>query len=414
MPERMYKGTSILNLPDDDYTVIDVETTGLDPSFDEIIELAALRVRDGSVAASFSSLVKPSVPVSDFITALTGIDRAMLSAAPPLREALSSYLDFIGDDILVGHNVNFDINFIYDAGMECLERPVTNDFLDTLRVSRKKVVDIKSHSLSSLLHYFDIQQETAHRALSDCEVTKSLYERLAARKQANDTSAEEILSNLSGKKLEAARAYFNGKKICVKRLHEGIRNETAISVIKALGGQASDTFLKSCDVLCLSNPMYKKYAHYGHYDQGSVIDRAKRLHQENGLAVISENDLLKILDLPAPCQKNKSNNILALIEKQDGLENTESPFYEKTCVFTGVLTGMSRKDAMQIVLNIGGHCANSVTSKTDYLILGTQDYTRINGAKSSKQTKAEALMLKGSGISILSESVFFDMLGESY
>lgn len=120
--------------------------------------------------------------------------------------------------------------------------------------------------------------------------------------------------------------------------------------------------------------------------------------------------MLEILNLPTVCKKAK--NVLAYIEKQDGFEDVESPFYGKTCVFTGTLTGMQRKDAMQIVLNIGGKCSNSVTAKTDYLILGTQDYTRIKGQKSSKQIKAESLILKGANISILSESVFFDMLGE--
>lgn len=410
MSERVYKGESFLSLPDDDYTVIDIETTGLDPSFDEIIELAAIRVRDGNIADSFSSLVKPTHEVSDFISALTGIDNDMLSDAPTIHEVLPKYIEFIGDDIVIGHNVNFDINFLYDACTKNLSYPFPNDFLDTLRISRKKIVDIKSHSLGSLLNYFDIRQEQAHRALNDCDATKRLYERLAEIKGASDLSVKEILSKLSGEKLESAREYFKGKRVCVKRLHEGINTVTAISVIRELGGQAFDCFLKDCDILCLSNLVYKKYIRYNPYDRSRIVEKAKLLHETNGLAVISENDLLEILNLPTVCKKAK--NVLAYIEKQDGFEDVESPFYGKTCVFTGTLTGMQRKDAMQIVLNIGGKCSNSVTAKTDYLILGTQDYTRIKGQKSSKQIKAESLILKGANISILSESVFFDMLGE--
>lgn len=412
MSERVYKGENLLSLPDDNYTVIDIETTGLDPGFDEIIELAAIRVRDGIVVDSFSSLVKPSHEISDFISALTGIDDGMLFDAPTIYDILPKYIDFIGDDIIVGHNVNFDINFIYDASIKNLSRPFPNDFLDTLRISRKKIIDLKSHSLGSLLNYFDIRQEQAHRALSDCDATKRLYEHLAEIKDAGDLSVEEILSNLSGEKLESAREYFKGKKVCVKRLHEGINTNVAISVIQALGGQASDTFFKDCDILCLSNIVYKKYIRYNPnpYDRSRIVEKAKLLHETNGLAVISENDLLEILNLPTVCKKTK--NVLTYIEKQDGFEDVESPFYGKTCVFTGTLTGMQRKDAMQIVLNIGGKCANTVTAKTDYLILGTQDYTRIKGQKSSKQIKAESLILKGANISILSESVFFDMLEE--
>ena len=106
MSERVYKGESLLRLPDDNYTVIDIETTGLDPSFDEIIELAAIRVRDGVITDSFSSLVKPSHEVSDFISALTGINNDMLSDAQAIYDVLPKYIDFIGDDIIIGHNVS--------------------------------------------------------------------------------------------------------------------------------------------------------------------------------------------------------------------------------------------------------------------------------------------------------------------
>ena len=89
------------------------------------------------------------------------------------------------------------------------------------------------------------------------------------------------------------------------------------------------------------------------------------------------------------------------------------PLFGKTCVFTGTLEKMARKDAMQIVVDLGGLVGNSVTKKTNYLILGNNDYcSSIKGGKSSKQKKAESLKLAGNDIEIISENVFYDMISE--
>ena len=89
----------------------------------------------------------------------------------------------------------------------------------------------------------------------------------------------------------------------------------------------------------------------------------------------------------------------------------DNPFFEKVCVFTGVLEKMKRSDAAQLVVDLGGICGNSVTKKTNYLILGNNDYCpTIRDGKSTKQKKAEELKLKGNDIEIISENTFYDML----
>jgi len=119
---RESKGRSIIAFPSG-YVALDIETTGLDPSVDEIIELAAIRVRDGVRADTFASLVKPRNTISGFITELTGITNDMVSGAPRVESILPQFCEFIGGDVVVGHNVNFDINFIYDALMGPEEKP---------------------------------------------------------------------------------------------------------------------------------------------------------------------------------------------------------------------------------------------------------------------------------------------------
>ncbi len=108
------KGRSLVTFPAS-FTVIDIETTGLDTVYDSIIELSAVKVRDSVVTHTFSTLVNPERPLDWFITEMTGITDEMLQNAPLINDTLDSFIDFLGDDVVVGHNVNFDINFIYDT-----------------------------------------------------------------------------------------------------------------------------------------------------------------------------------------------------------------------------------------------------------------------------------------------------------
>ena len=105
------RGIDIM-ITDRNYTVIDIETTGLSPLEDEIIELSALKVRDNKVVKEFSSLINPNKEISDFISSLTGITQSMVQNAPDIKTVLPLFIDFIGDDTVLGHNVSFDLGFI--------------------------------------------------------------------------------------------------------------------------------------------------------------------------------------------------------------------------------------------------------------------------------------------------------------
>ena len=118
---RTEKGRSLLiNLSD--YIVLDLETTGLDPKYDSIIEAAAAQIHNGEIVKTFQSLINPGFEISGFITELTGISNDMLTTAPELEQVFPKFLDFVGDSIVVGHNVNFDVNFIYDNCMYLFEK----------------------------------------------------------------------------------------------------------------------------------------------------------------------------------------------------------------------------------------------------------------------------------------------------
>lgn len=311
--ERPEKGISLLQYPSD-YCAIDVETTGLDPSFDELIEIAAIRVRGGVPVEKYQSLIKPRNPISSFIAGLTGITNEMVADAPSIRDALPPYLDFIGDDIIVGHNVNFDINFVYDNAYKTARRPLRNNYVDTLRIAYYVLPELKHRRLTDVVEALHVPDQPEHRALADCRA--------------------------------------------------------AVAVLSAL----------------------------------------ERRAQEIGVDITAHRHRRRAPSCGEAAERREPVKLSELRAEGDDIDPT-SPFFGRLFVFTGALTRMKRQDAAQIVVNMGGSCSDSLSAKTDYLVLGNGDYHGVpEGEKSSKRKKAEALALKGNDIQIISENVFFDML----
>lgn len=297
--KREQKGKSLL-LATRDFVAIDVETTGLSPMFDDIIELAAVRYADGVQAETYEQLVNPGYEIDAFISALTGITNDMLKDAPALDSVLPEYIKFLGESALVGHNVNFDINFLYDACVDLNLPPLKNDFIDTMRISRRMYKDWPNHRLDTLISELDLPARYEHRAARDAIIAGEAYLKMSA----------------------------------------------------------SDSFVDAME------PTAKSY-----------------------------------------------NSMAKSIVAKEGYSNESSPLYGKVCVFTGALESFTRRDAMQLVVDIGGICGDGVTKKTNYLILGNNDYCKaIKDGKSSKQKKAEKLILEGADLKIIPESVFLELI----
>lgn len=209
-PQRPGKGESVLCLPRD-YTVVDTETTGLSTESCCLIEVSALRVREGRVAAEFSTLIRPPWRevqkngqwqegyVDDFIQGLTGITDEMLEGAPLPEEALPQVEAFLGQDLLLGHNVGFDTAFLYDSFQKYLGRPLGNNSLDQLRLARKLLPQLPHHRLGDVAAALGVPYEGAHRALADCWITYGCYEKLRALALSQGTE-EEFLQRFEKKK----------------------------------------------------------------------------------------------------------------------------------------------------------------------------------------------------------------------
>lgn len=167
------------NLYAKDYVVFDLETTGLSPTSDEIIEISAIKVRDHKPVEEFSTLVNPGRRIPYTATAINGITDQMVEDAPPLQEALERFLAFIGDDILAGHNIHtFDIHFLDNGISRTLGRTLSNDYVDTLYLARNCLPQLSRHRLTDVAEHFHIRTEGAHRALNDCAMNQQCYEEL--------------------------------------------------------------------------------------------------------------------------------------------------------------------------------------------------------------------------------------------
>ena len=177
---RPHKGNSLLDAIST-YTVIDIETTGIDPRADDIIELAAIKVVGGVVKSVWDKLINPELPIPKKVARITGITDEMVSDAPTISEVISEFIDFVGNDVVVGHNVNFDINFIYDRCEYLLNCPFSNDYIDTLRLSRKLLKSLEHHHLCDVAEALNVQQEGYHRAAADCYTTHMCYQEMIKR-----------------------------------------------------------------------------------------------------------------------------------------------------------------------------------------------------------------------------------------
>ncbi len=160
----------------DSYISIDLETTGLEPKHDKIIEIGALRVEKGQITDSFATFVNPGRRLEERITELTGIRDEDLSDAPYIQEVLPKLLDFMGDLPILGHSILFDFSFLKKAAVN-EKLTFEKSAVDTLKIARKYLTELESRSLDYLCNYYRIPHQ-AHRALEDARATHLLYGKL--------------------------------------------------------------------------------------------------------------------------------------------------------------------------------------------------------------------------------------------
>ena len=174
---------------------LDLETTGLTPRLDRIIEVGAVRFRGDEVLATFQSLVRPEVAIPRAVQELTGIRDADVAAAPPPEEILAQLIDFVGDSGVVAHSGTFDLSFLVDP-----EGGPGYELFDTLDLARIMLPMAPSHSLPHLSRQLGLSHRHPHRALSDADAARQLFYHLWHY-------ARGFPSDLLGRMLELAEGW---------------------------------------------------------------------------------------------------------------------------------------------------------------------------------------------------------------
>ncbi|MBO7364656.1 MAG: PHP domain-containing protein, partial [Lachnospiraceae bacterium] len=166
---------------EDPCVVFDIETTGFSPVEDRIIEIGAVKMRDGEVTDRFSAFVNPGVPIPYRIEQLTHISDETVRDAPPIEQVLPEFLAFAEGCYLVAHNARFDISFIREKAAQLGLSHEPFAVADTLGIARAILAGLKSFNLDTLSKELNVTLESHHRAVNDAEATAGIYAKLLSR-----------------------------------------------------------------------------------------------------------------------------------------------------------------------------------------------------------------------------------------
>ena len=174
--------------------VFDIETTGLSVQNCKITEIGAVKIKDGEIIDSFNTFVNPEMPIPEEIVELTSITDEMVADAPKIKEALTSFFEFIGGGrkLLVAHNANFDTGFIRYAAEAC-GMEFTNPYLDTVALSRYINPTLKKHKLDSLAEHYGLGDFNHHRACDDAAMLAAIYFKMIQSMREQDIKGFEQL-----------------------------------------------------------------------------------------------------------------------------------------------------------------------------------------------------------------------------
>jgi DNA polymerase III epsilon subunit family exonuclease len=182
------------------FTIVDLETTGLSPSYHKIIEIAALRYKDGKITRRFKSLVDPESRIPRFITRLTGIDEGMVEGKPTIDKVLPRLKRFLGEHAFVAHNAGFDFRFLDNAYIENLGINMQNAKICTCRLARRLLPELPSKRLANICEHFDIKNNAVHRAMGDALATSKIFHNfLEMMKEKQIHEVDDILKFQSSK-----------------------------------------------------------------------------------------------------------------------------------------------------------------------------------------------------------------------
>lgn len=282
--KRGFKGASLIEKVNN-YTVIDLETTGINILECEIIECSAVKIRNSEIIDTFSKLVKPSQKLSEVITNITGITDEMLENAPAISNIIEDYVNFIGNDIIIGHNIaSFDVNIIYDTYLKYCNKYFKNNMIDTYRYAKYCNINVSDYKLNNIAKYFGIDYD-AHRALNDCITNFKCYEFLKEKfiglnKKISSENTKKISENFD----------LNGKQICLSGNFICCSKSEISFKLEEMGAIVQKNVTSKTDYLIVGGNGSSDWA-YGDY--GTKVKKALELQGKGkNIKIISEQDFI--------------------------------------------------------------------------------------------------------------------------
>ncbi len=177
-----------------DYVVVDIETTGLEATKREIIEVAAIKGRGQTVIDGFESSIMPEKPIPREIENLTGINQEMVEGSPTAAKVLKDFIDFAGNSVLIAHYADFDMGFLKHHSKKELNHEIRNGILCTVKLSRALLPGLYNHKLHTIAGHFNLPISNRHRAMGDAEITFNVWNKLVElMKTKNINTYEEAL-----------------------------------------------------------------------------------------------------------------------------------------------------------------------------------------------------------------------------
>jgi len=177
------------------YVIVDIETTGLNPETEEIIEIGAFKTQGIVAKDVFNTLIKPKKNIPLEAEKIHGISNEMVADKQYIEVVLPSFIDFVGNSVLVAHNADFDIGFIRHHLNQALGRTMDNDSLCTVKLARLIFPNLSNHKLPTVANHLNIDIHSHHRALSDAEATYHIWAKfIELLKEKNINTLKEIKS----------------------------------------------------------------------------------------------------------------------------------------------------------------------------------------------------------------------------
>lgn len=397
MPIRN-KGTKLYTAVND-YIIFDLETTKRFVSANcKIIEISALKIRNDEIVDIFSTLVNPKGHIPSSATEINNITDIMVMDAPEITEVFPKFLDFIGDDVLIGHNIDtFDLNLIIDISINLYNKPITNFYIDTYHLSKRVLPELSNHRLETLSKHLGIGIDKMHRAENDCMITHKLYMHLKPllKEQISPCFSE----HKPNKKAQYNYAkikndfvnnnFFLGKTCIVYGTFRQLSLNQIQQLFKVVGAIYVDFFCYSANYLILGEDMYNKYI-------SGVVDDLINSAVTQRIPVISEFDFIRLSGTEFLPERNATDF------------DTNFDVSGKTICLTGDFDIAERELIINRLVELGAIVKTGIIKSLDYLIVGgrgSQNYK--NGQSGSKQEKVEYYNSIGGNILIISESDFF-------